>query len=97
MDPLKLFDTQEVAGSIPARPTLRSPRFLAGGFVVGRRSDRKAAVDGVRLVLPERAGDVLVAVQHGDVLMPEHVQVVRGRHPPGRAEASRLSAATCGK
>ena len=31
---------------------------------------------------------MLVTVQHVDVLMPEHVQVVRGRHPLGEQECA---------
>jgi hypothetical protein len=29
-----LLDTQEVAGSTPARPTRKAPRFRSGGFLV---------------------------------------------------------------
>jgi hypothetical protein len=39
LDGRALLDTQEVAGSIPARPTLRSPREPSGGYVVDRKID----------------------------------------------------------
>ena len=67
-------------------PHPRSPRYSVGGFVVDREIDRKAAVDGVGGVLPERVGDLLAAAQHPETLVPEHVQMTADG-PPWVGEA----------
>jgi hypothetical protein len=60
LDPTALLDTQEVAGSKPLRPTFYGPRISAGGYVVDRKLDTKAAVDRVRGVL---AGELALTAQ----------------------------------
>ena len=81
-----MLDTQEVRGSNPLRPTPCSPRNSAGGYVFDRKFDRKAAIDRVGGVLAQRIGDMLVAAQHPQVLVAEHVEDDRGGHALGEQE-----------
>jgi hypothetical protein len=75
-----LLDTQEVAGSTPARPTPSKPPNSFGGLDFERRFDRKCSVDRVGGVLAERVGHVLIAAQHAQILVTEHVEDDGGRN-----------------